>query len=260
MTAGPLSLQGRVALVTGSGQGIGRAAAAKLAERGAAVVLNDLEQERLDRAVADLAATGATAVGFAADATDRAQIEGLFEQAEARLGPVDILMNNVGGTWGGTGVELEPDDWEALLRLNLGSQYLCARIAARSMAARGWGRIVNVSSSAGRFRSSYLLPGGIAYSAAKAGVLGLTRQLAYELAGQGVLVNAVVPGNILTEQGSDDLAALGPEITGRILHETLLHRFGRPEEVAGVVAFLASDAASYVCGATVIVNGGWCVA
>jgi 3-oxoacyl-[acyl-carrier protein] reductase len=260
VTAGPLSLDGRVAVVTGSGQGIGQATAAKLADRGAAVVLNDLSQDRLDQAVATLTSTGATAIGVVADATDQTQAGSLFEQAEQRLGPVDVLVNNVGGTWGATGVALEPDDWEAVLRLNLTGQYLCARIAARSMAARGWGRIINVSSSAGRFHSSYLLPGGIAYAAAKAGVLGLTRQMAHELADLGILVNAVVPGNILTEQGREDLDSLGPEITGRILRETLLHRFGRPEEVAGAVAFLASDAASYICGATVIVNGGWCVA
>lgn len=255
-----LSLAGRVALVTGSGQGIGHATALLLGQRGAKVVVNDLEPERLDSSRARLADAGIDAIGVVANVSDEADVGRLFEESVAAFGSVDVLVNNVGGSWGPTGTDLSVEGWEAVVAVNLTSQYRCARRAVEIMRPTGWGRIINISSSAGRFRSSYVIAGGIAYSAAKAGVLGMTRQLAYELAGTGILVNAVVPGNIETEEGRKDLAALPADVRERILHETMLRRFGRPDEVAGVVAFLASDAASYICGATLIVNGGWSVA
>lgn len=256
----PLALVDRVAVVTGSGQGIGFATARLLGERGARVVVNDIEPERLERSREALVGSGIDAVAVVADVTEEDGTRALFDAAMAAYGTVDVLVNNVGGTWGPLGTELSVSDWDAILRLNLSSQYRCSRRAVEIMRPRRWGRVINVSSSAGRFRSSYTVPGGIAYSAAKAGVLGLTRQMASELASTGILVNAVVPGNIETEEGRKDLEALPSEVRERLLHETMLRRFGRPAEVAGVIAFLASEAASYICGATLIVNGGWNVA
>ncbi len=256
----PLSLAGRVALITGSGQGIGFATASLLGQRGAKVVINDIEPERLERSRQTLLKNGIEAAAVCANVGDEDAVGEIFETTLTTFGTLDVLVNNVGGTWGRSGTDLTLAEWDDVMNVNLTSQYRCSRRAVEIMAPRRWGRIVNISSSAGRFRSSYTLPGGIAYSAAKAGVLGMTRQMAFELAGTGILVNAVVPGNIQTEEGRKDLEALPVDVRERILHETMLRRFGRPAEVAGAVAFLASDAASYICGATLIVNGGWSVA
>jgi NAD(P)-dependent dehydrogenase (short-subunit alcohol dehydrogenase family) len=255
-----LNLEGHVAVVTGSGQGIGRAIAHKLAARGARVVINDVVGDRVEKSAADLRAEGFDVVAISGDITRQAFVEQLFAESAERFGSVDILVNNVGVGKGPKGFDLTVEGWNEILELNLTHQYACSRSAFAFMKEKGWGRIINISSSAGRFRSSYIIAGGIAYSAAKAGVLGLTRQMAYEVAGTGILVNAVVPGNIETEEGKKDLAALPEDIRSRILHETMLRRFGSPNEVAGAVAFLASDAASYVTGASLIVNGGWGVA
>ena len=255
-----LALDSRVAVVTGSGQGIGRAIAATLAARGARVVVNDLDAARLDRAAAELREQGRDVIAVAGDIRAERTVDELFTEAAASFGGVDILVNNVGVALGGTGVDLTLQEWDAVIALNLTHQYACSRAAVPYMRDKGWGRIVNISSSAGRFRWSYPGAGAIAYSAAKAGVLGLTREMAYELGGSGILTNAVVPGNIMTEEGRKDLEALPEERRSRLLRETMLGRFGKPEEVAGAVAFLASDAASYINGASLIVNGGWGVA
>jgi 3-oxoacyl-[acyl-carrier protein] reductase len=255
-----LALDSRVAVVTGSGQGIGRAIAETLTARGARVVVNDLDAGRADRAAAQLREQGREAIAVAGDIRSQGTVDELFTQAAATFGGADILVNNVGVALGRTGTDLTLDEWHDIIALNLTHQYACCRAAVPHMREQGWGRIVNISSSAGRFRWSFPGAGAIAYSAAKAGVLGMTREMAYELAGSGILVNAVVPGNILTEEGAKDLGALPEERRTRLLRETMLGRFGKPEEVAGAVAFLASDAASYVCGASLIVNGGWGVA
>jgi 3-oxoacyl-[acyl-carrier protein] reductase len=260
MSSSSGNLAGHVALVTGSGQGIGHAIAKKLASRGAKVVVNDLAADRVANSVAKLKQDGANVVGIPGDVTQQTDIDSVFAYAAQEFGGVDILVNNVGVGKGASGLDLPIEGWNEILAVNLTHQYACSRAAAPFMRERGWGRIVNISSSAGRFRWSYVGASSIAYSAAKAGVLGMTRQMAFELAGTGILVNAVIPGNIMTEEGKKDLEALPSDVRTRILHETMLHRFGLPEEVAGVVAFLASERASYICGASLIVNGGWSVA
>ena len=243
------NLGGRVALVTGGSRGIGRATCLALAARGAAVAV--LCRSRLDQAkevVQQIQAGGERALALQADALDPGAIKRSVQQAVFGLGRVDILVNNLGEMTDGPVAEMKDEEWEHSLAVNLGSAFRYARECIPSMKERRWGRIINVSSQVAYSGSN----NHAHYAAAKSGLLGFTFSLAKELGAWGVTVNAVAPGRIVTDLLLERMAGREEEW----IRQTPLQRFGRPEEVAGPIAFLASDDASYMTGAVLNVSGG----
>jgi NAD(P)-dependent dehydrogenase (short-subunit alcohol dehydrogenase family) len=234
-------LHGRTALVTGATAGIGRATAMALAALDASVIAHGRNVERGALVVKDIEAAGGQARFLAADLTDPSQIARLVEQA----GEVDILVNNAGRSWFGPTAELDVATYDAMFASNVRSAYLLTAAIAPAMAARGAGSIVNIASMAGAVG----LAGGAAYSATKASMSAMTRAWAAEFSPAGVRVNAIAPGPVYSDGSSteriDALAAT-----------TLLGRGAQPDEIAGVIAFLATDAARYITGATIAVDGG----
>ncbi len=246
--------EGKVALITGSGKGMGKATAVRLAGEGAAVVLNDVRQDLLGQSEKDIADTGARVLAINADVTDSRQVKQMVDRTIEEFGRIDILVNNAGATWGSNRLDVSEEDWRGVFDLCLKSQFLCAQAVVPHMKEQGGGKIVNVSSLAGRRRS---LVTSYGYSMGKAGVISFTRQLAFELAEHGINVNCVVPGNILTEEGRKDWETVYTEETKRrMMAGTPMKRNGESEEVAAATAFFASDDASYVTGVAMDVDGG----
>ena len=241
---------GRVAIVTGAGQGIGRAVAERLAADGAAVTVADLNAETADEVVRSIAATGSRAIAVRTDVTDPVDAERLAADAVGQLGRIDILVNNAGILRSTRAAEVTPEEWHLVLDANLTGAFLCARAAYPALRASGHGRIVNVASMAGRATSTL---GGVHYTTAKAGVLGLTRHLAREWARDGITVNAISPGIVDTPmvRGSTD-----PERMAQVLASIPLGRLAEPAEIASLIAFLASDDAAYITGTNVDIHGG----
>ncbi len=243
-------LSGKVAVVTGAGQGMGKAVSQALAARGAALVVNDINAGPAEHTAAELRSGGTEAVACAGDATSKADVDRMVAAALDSYGGVHILVNNAGILRPTHLIDIEEEEWDLVVDANLKSTYLCSRAVLKPMREAGWGRIVNMSSSAGR---QYSTLGGPHYSAAKAGVLGLTRHLAKEEAGHGITVNAVCPGLIDTEMVR---SSISDERTQQYAESFPIPRLGEPWEVAELVAFIASDRAAYMTGVAFDINGG----
>lgn len=243
-------MTGRVALVTGAGQGMGRAVAVMLAERGAMVAVNDVNPETAATVVAELRDRGAEAIAVPGDVTDAAAVRAMVDRTIAELGGLHILVNNAGVLRPTKVAEISEAEWDWVIAVNLKGTFLCSQAALPAMRAAGWGRIINFSSTAGKNVSTV---GGAHYTAAKAGILGFTRHLAKEVAADGITVNAVCPGLIDTEMVRATIDDAKVEAYARSFP---IPRLGRPEEVADLVVFLASDRAAYITGASLDINGG----
>jgi NAD(P)-dependent dehydrogenase (short-subunit alcohol dehydrogenase family) len=254
---------GAVAIVTGSGRGIGFEAARILHAEGARVVVNDVDQARLDQAVDRLGGDEARVRASRTDVTDPAAVERMVADTVGAFGEVDVLVNVVGGSYGAVHMrllEFDLAEWRRVLELNLTSVFLCTKAVVPSMRRKGGGAIVNVSSSAGvRGEPGLWSP---PYCAAKAGVQGLTRQVANEYGHDGIRVNCVAQGDVLSERTYEYLHGEEPgyfeneEEARRRYQRFPIPRLGEPAEVASVICFLASDEASYVTGETVLITGG----
>ncbi len=244
-------LQGQVAIVTGASRGIGKATAIALAADGAKVVVNYASsKEAADQVVAEITAMGSEAIALPADVAQADQVDGLFAAVMEKFGQIDILVNNAGITRDTLLLRMKPEEWQAVIDLNLTGVFLCTRAASKIMLKQRRGRIINITSVAGQMGN----PGQANYSAAKAGVIGFTKTVAKELATRGITVNAVAPGFIATDMTAD----LKSE---EILKFIPLGRYGNPEEVAGMIRFLAADpAAAYITGQVMNVDGGMVMA
>ena len=246
----PEDLSGKVAIVTGAGGGMGVAIARRLASGGAKVVANDLSPEAADKTVADLQEQGHEAVAMAGDVSAIADVRRLVDATRELFGAIHVLVNNAGVLRPTRVVDIEEDEWDFIIRVNLKGTYLCSRAVLPVMQRQGWGRIVNMSSTAGRSTSTV---GGAHYTASKAGVLGFTRHLAREVARDGITVNAVCPGLIDTDMVR---LTIDQEQMDAYAERFPAGRIGEPREVADVVAFLASERTSYITGASLDINGG----
>jgi 3-oxoacyl-[acyl-carrier protein] reductase len=242
------SLKDRVALVTGASQGIGRATALALARAGARVVAAARNVEKLDGTVAEIAAAGGEALAVAMDVADAEQVKTGFRRTTEKFGKLDILVNNAAITRDALAVRMKADDWDAVMRTNLTGAHLCAQQALSLMMRARYGRIINVTSVVAETGN----PGQVNYVAAKAGLIGLTRALAVEIASRNITVNAVAPGFIVSPM----TAPLPQEVKDGLLARIPLGRMGTDAEVAAAIVFLASEEAGYITGTVLDVNGG----
>lgn len=241
-------LDGRVSLVTGAAQGIGRIIALELAAAGADVVVADIMEEGVETVAEEIGKLGKRALAVRLDVSDEESARAAVEAAMSEFGQVDHLVNNAGITRDNLLIRMKPEEWSSVLAVNLSGVYNCTRSVVRYMMKRRYGRIVNITSVIGQMGN----PGQTNYGATKAGVIGFTKSAARELGSRGITVNAVAPGFIESPMTDN----LSEEIRERLLANVPLARLGLPEDVAKAVKFLVSDAASYITGAVINVNGG----
>ena len=240
-----IDLNGRVALVTGSTRGIGRAIAASLVECGARVAIVGRDAQKASAVAAEISPD---ARGFACDMADSASVNALVAGVEGAFGSVDVLVNNAGLTRDNIMLRLKDEDWDAVLDTNLRGAFVAIRAATRGMMKRRWGRIINISSVVGLVGNK----GQSNYAASKAGLIGLTKAVAKEFASRNILANAIAPGFIET----DMTGAMTPEARAALIGAIPLERLGSPADVASMVAFLASEHAAYITGQVLVVDGG----
>jgi 3-oxoacyl-[acyl-carrier protein] reductase len=244
----------QVVIVTGAGRGIGKATARAFAAEGAATVLAELDPSSAEKVAERIQADGGRALPVATDVTDTRSVEAMVQRVLDELGGISVLVNNVGGGTGPNGPDIGDQDWERGLQLNLTTTFTCCRAVVPHMTAQRRGKIVNISSNAGRYMSRYFA--SLAYVAAKGGVSALTRQLAWLLGSDGINVNAIEPGHVWTELTQEQWPTFAPELRQQIVSEIPLARMCEPAEIAQAVLFLASSDADFMTGATLEVNGG----
>jgi 3-oxoacyl-[acyl-carrier protein] reductase len=244
-----MRLKDKKAIVTGAGQGIGRSIALKMAQEGADVVIVEMNPDTGTRTAKEVEALGRRALFVSVDVADQKQVNDMVKEVLRRWGRIDILVNNAGVDRGATLFKVKEEDWDAVLGVHLKGTMSCIQAVALHMIENRYGKIINISSIYGK-------SGGIAeisYSSAKAGIIGLTKSVARELGRHQINVNVVLPGLTLTPT----IAKMAEKYKNMIIDQTPLGRIGQPEEIANVVAFLASDEASFMTGAAVEVSGGW---
>ena len=247
-----MTLNGRVALITGASRGLGKAMALALGEAGARLALVSRDTAQLSAVAEQARKLGAQAEVFRADVSDEAQVLQLARDVPARLGPVDILINNAGTVVRSTCVDFTLADWNLVLNTNLTSAFLMCRSFVPQMKGRGYGRVINISS----IMAHISLPQRTAYSASKAGMLGFTRALALELAPDKITVVAISPGPFVTEMTAP--LAADPAHNATFSSRVPLGRWGQPEEVGKLALYLCSDEASFITGTDILIDGGWC--
>ena len=244
-----MASDGRVSLITGGSRGIGKAIALQLASQGVQVAVNYISNRKAAEEVVTLIEDqGCAAVAVQGDVTKRADVERIFTATAETLGPVDILVNNAGIISDSLLMRMSDEDWDSVIDLDLRSIFLCTREAIRTMVRNRWGRIINIGSVVGLRGNS----GQANYAAAKAGMVGFTQSIAKEVASRNITVNCVAPGYVETDIVED----LPKDLKQSIMDRVPVGRFGFPEEIAGMVGFLASEAASYVTGQAIAVDGG----
>lgn len=243
-------LSGKTAIITGAGQGMGRSVAHALATRGARLVINDLNPESARKTAADLTAMGSDAVAIPGNVVNRDVVQQMVTTTMDTFGSVDILVNSAGVLYPTKVKDIAESEWDLVIDVNMKGTFLCSQSVLKPMTAGGWGRIINFSSTAGKNVSTV---GGAHYTAAKAGILGFTRHLAKEVASDGITVNAICPGLFDTEMVRTTISDSGIR---KYEKSFPISRLGQPEEVAELVAFIVSDRAAYITGASLDINGG----
>jgi 3-oxoacyl-(acyl-carrier-protein) reductase len=244
-----MDLTGKRAIVTGAGQGIGKAIALKLAEKGADVIADDINAEAALQTAQEIQALGRRAAAVIADVSQRDEVERMIETAMEELGGIDILVNNAGIARSNVLARLKDDQWDEVLNVNLKGVYYCMQAVARYMMKQRSGKIISISSIYGRIGAI----GDANYAAAKSGIVGLTKTAAKELARYNINVNAIMPGLVDTAL----LRGIPEKYLEPMIEEVPLRRVGQPEDIANVAAFLASEDSSYMTGAVLEVTGGW---
>lgn len=249
-----MDLKGKVAIITGARRGMGKSHAMKLAKAGAKVVVSDISEEDCQKVVEEIKKNGGEAIAIKCDVTKKEEVDSLVKKTIKRFSKVDVLVNNAGICQFKPFLELTEEEWDRTLDINLKGYFLCAQAVAKEMAKQKTGVIVNIASVA-----SGQVGFGMAtiahYCASKGGIIAMTEALAVELAPFGIRVNAVAPGMIETPM--IDSVKQDPKMMKAMLAKVPMHRVGKPEEVANLVLFLASEQSSYITGSTVVVDGGW---
>lgn len=248
------TLDGETAIVTGAARGLGKEMATALAEAGADVAVVDIDIETAESTASAIAETGVDTAAVEVDVTDEAEVEAMMETVAERLGPIDVLINNAGIAANEPAEEMAYDTWQRTLDVNLSGVFLCAKHAGRRMLDRGEGRIINIASMSA-YNVNVPQP-QVGYNASKAGVLMVTKSMAVEWADRGVRVNAIAPGYMRTDLVEEVLEA-DPEMERTWVENTPMGRLGRPDDLRGIVVYLASEASSYVTGEIVRVDGGY---